>query len=398
MNMPEYVLKIKAELEKLLGCPIEIVEDRDARYPSKMEYARNYGRDRHVVRVNPALCANGFPVFLMLLQAKLQLRKTENGTYGVLQPASNRQNRVRFEEDLKRDPVGQTMWRRYGAGRIDQLVNMLMGGLIAQTSGQVLEMLVADVVLKEYPEAVEDMKAYFRRSAVEGAAMDVEELRRNYPSFLVSANRLMNLCYAMKCGEVCGEKLIDAYRPTPDEIDQALDLYNFYRKERSALEASGKIVGDVVEKVMDYLKVRRYAHLFVNEIAPVEAVVSASDGLTDEQKKSLETFYAHHGDGKDDAELMALGMFKVLREIRNQPMEAVRTLAIEIARLGLTGICAAKKYRLNALAHRGEMWGMEILAYYYVTWAKVFPERLDALGLPYKESYARAVNMLESST
>lgn len=40
--------------------------------------------------------------------------------------------------------------------RIGQLVNMLMGGLIAQTSGQVLEMLVADVVLKEYPEAVED--------------------------------------------------------------------------------------------------------------------------------------------------------------------------------------------------------------------------------------------------
>ena len=52
--------------------------------------------------------------------------------------------------------------------------------------------------------------------------MDVEELRRNYPAFLVSANRLMNLCYAMKCGEVCGEKLIDAYRPTPDEIDQRL--------------------------------------------------------------------------------------------------------------------------------------------------------------------------------
>ena len=84
MRQIMYVEKIKAELEELLGCPIEIVEDRDARYPSKMEYARNYGWDRHVVRVNPALCANGFPVFLMRLQAKLQLRKTENGTYGVL--------------------------------------------------------------------------------------------------------------------------------------------------------------------------------------------------------------------------------------------------------------------------------------------------------------------------
>ena len=308
----------------------------------------------------------------MLLQAKLQLRQMANGAYGVLQPASNRQNRVRFEEDLKRDPIGQMMWRRFGAEGIDPLVNMLVGGLIAQTSGQVPEMLVADVVLKEYPEAVEDMKAYFRRSVVEGAAADVEELRRNYPAFLVSANRLMNLSYAMKCGEVCGGKFIDAYRPSQDEIDQALDLYNFYLKERSALEASGKIVGDVVEKVMDYLQVRRYVHLLVREIAPVAVGVSEADGLTDEQKKSLEDFYAHHGDGKDDAGLMALGMLRVLREIRNQPLEAVRTLAVEIARLGQSGISAAKKYRLNALAHRGEMWGLEILAYYYVTWAS-FP-------------------------
>lgn len=53
MCLTNYVAKIKAELERLLGCPIEIVEDREVRYPSKMEYARNYGRDRHVVRVNP---------------------------------------------------------------------------------------------------------------------------------------------------------------------------------------------------------------------------------------------------------------------------------------------------------------------------------------------------------
>lgn len=68
----------------LFGCPIEIVVDRVVRYPSRMEYARNYGQNRHVVRVNPERCVNWFPVFLMRLQAKLQLRKTENGTYGVL--------------------------------------------------------------------------------------------------------------------------------------------------------------------------------------------------------------------------------------------------------------------------------------------------------------------------
>lgn len=33
--------------------------------------------------------------------------------------------------------------------------------------------------------------------------------------------------------------------------------------------------------------------------------------------------------------------------------------------------------------------------YYYVTWAKVFPDKLDLVGLPYKQAYASAVAMLD---
>lgn len=37
----------------------------------------------------------------------------------------------------------------------------------------------------------------------------------------------------------------------------------------------------------------------------------------------------------------------------------------------------------------------DALAYYYVTWAKAFPDYLDALGLPYKAAYASALSMVE---
>ena len=37
---------------------------------------------------------------------------------------------------------------------------------------------------------------------------------------------------------------------------------------------------------------------------------------------------------------------------------------------------------------------IEVLAYYYVTWAKVFPDKLDMLGLPYKKTYERARAMI----
>ena len=33
--------------------------------------------------------------------------------------------------------------------------------------------------------------------------------------------------------------------------------------------------------------------------------------------------------------------------------------------------------------------------YYYVTWAKVFLDKLNLIGLPYKQAYASAVSMLD---
>ena len=63
-----YLEKLKAEMEGRLGCKIEIGEDGDSSYSCKMEYARNYARNRHVLRVNPARCVNAYPIFFNLLK------------------------------------------------------------------------------------------------------------------------------------------------------------------------------------------------------------------------------------------------------------------------------------------------------------------------------------------
>ena len=48
------------------------------------------------------------------------------------------------------------------------------------------------------------------------------------------------------------------------------------------------------------------------------------------------------------------------------------------------------------MPNRHDIMGAEILAYYYVTWARVFLDKLDMIGLPYKKTYERALAMLES--
>ena len=392
-----YLEKLKAEMEERLGCKIETVEDKDSSYPCKMEYARNYARDRHVLRVNPARCVNAYPIFFVLLNTKLQLQELANGALGVLQPVSSKEEFDRFNADFKSDPVGRKLIDSLGSGA-DSVVTKLLAALITQSCGQVFEMLAADVVLRGYPDAVEDMRQYLAASAVEGAAIPYKELRQTYPAFIVKANRLLNLMFSMRCGEICGKKLIDAYNPTPDEIDKALDLYNFYRTERDLLKTEGRIVGDVLKNILFKLKVARYVHLVVREIAPVPQTGESEvgDGLADEQRASLRKFYENFGDGKSDSDLMVLGMFKVLREVSKMPLEAVRAIALEIAMLGANGISPTKKYNLKTMPNRRDIMGLEILAYYYVTWAKVFPDKLDMIGLPYKKAYESAVAMMES--
>lgn len=355
----DYLTKLKTEMETRLGCKIDVVEDRECGYPVKLEYARNYARDYHVLRVNPARCVNGYPLFSILLFSKLQFEELPDGSVGVLQPATNADDNARFDADFKADPVGRQLLANLG-DKADSTESMLFGGLITQSCSQVLEMLAADVVLRDYPEAVEDMKQYLAEKAVEGAAVSYDELLGIYPRFVVDTNRILNLLFAMRCGEICGRKFVDAYNPTAEEIDRGLDLYNFYRAERDSLQSKGKIVGDVMRNVLHEVKIDRYVHLSVLEIAPRNVTIrqDADDGLTDEQRKSLKEFYENFGDGKSDSDLMVLGMYKVLRDVRNMPLELVRSLAIEIAMLGANGISPTEKYTLRGLPNRGKIWGV----------------------------------------
>ena len=98
--MTGYLTKLKEEMEERLGCGIEVVEDRDLGCSCKFEFARNYARKHHVLRVNPARCVNDYPVFYNLLNVKLQLQALDDGSLGVVQPVSNAQESDRFNADF----------------------------------------------------------------------------------------------------------------------------------------------------------------------------------------------------------------------------------------------------------------------------------------------------------
>ena len=135
VELKDYVLKLKGELENLLGCPIEIVEDANSSLPVKMEYAHNYARDRHVIRANWSRCANCYPVFAIMLQTKLQLKRLEGRDgYGVLQPVSTAAECQSFADMVRSDKKGQELLRKCGPTRFDGLVEQLRVGLVTQAT------------------------------------------------------------------------------------------------------------------------------------------------------------------------------------------------------------------------------------------------------------------------
>jgi len=73
----------------------------------------------------------------------------------------------------------------------------------------------------------------------------------------------------------------------------------------------------------------------------------------------------------------------------------VKRIAVEIATVGISGISPDKKYSIKAIADK-EFGGYEFLAYYYVSWAREFPDALDKIGLPFNKAYETALEMYKS--
>ena len=70
--------------------------------------------------------------------------------------------------------------------------------------------------------------------------------------------------------------------------------------------------------------------------------------------------------------------------------EKIKTIAYEIALLGVDGIRADKSgYKVKTIPD-SDFNGSKLLAFYYASWALAIPEMFDQLGLPYEREYTLA--------
>ena len=89
---------------------------------------------------------------------------------------------------------------------------------------------------------------------------------------------------------------------------------------------------------------------------------------------------------------MSMYMLGAMEYFDTLELRDVHRIALEIAMVGVTGIHPKKKYTIKSISEK-EFGGYELLAYYYVSWARAIPEKLAHLGLPFSKAYESALQM-----
>ncbi len=90
---------------------------------------------------------------------------------------------------------------------------------------------------------------------------------------------------------------------------------------------------------------------------------------------------------------MAMYMLSALRYFERLYPREIKRIAYDIAMLGTMGVDSNKSgYKIDSIIGK-EFSGYELLAYYYVSWAQVFPNELKAQDLPFTKAYELALQM-----
>jgi hypothetical protein len=224
-----------------------------------------------------------------------------------------------------------------------------------------------------------------------------------FPKEIVYANKVMNMVTSMHFKDMYGINLIGQYHPTKQEFDHAKDLYDEFKAYLNTFNP-----GDEYEMLEYFVQSFNMEDLIeiIDEsqvTAGMKADLSMKSDLKDLRGGALSEedvdvanaqFALNHQDGANPTETMMMSMYMLgaMEYFDTLEPQDVHRIALEIAMVGVTGIHPDKKYSIKSIPDK-EFGGYQLLAYYYVSWARAIPEKLDALGLPFSKAYESALQM-----
>jgi len=391
---------IKDELEAFDHTNIRIVEDKSLNVHAKMEYAPLHAAKEHVIRYNPEkdFVEHLFIHEMMHLKMGQQATKLNRGKAVVSSEKTRNAFKKRYLGFMKKKHS------HIPASELDKVIYGLADGLGLQLMNCPLDLFVEHMIYTGY-KIVRPIQMLSLFHMEQDNINAVKQAASNgfFPKEIVYANKVMNLVTSMHFKDIYGINLLGQYNPTKQEYAHAQDLYEEFKAYLNTFKA-----GDEYEMVEYFVQSFNMEDLveIIDEAqvsAGMKADLSMKSDLKDLAEGALSEedadvanaqFALNHQDGADPAETMMMSMYMLgaMEYFDTLDSQDVHRIAIEIAMVGVTGIDPKKKYSIKSLPDK-EFGGYQLLAYYYVSWARAIPEKLNALGLPFSKAYESALSM-----
>lgn len=410
-NYMNVVLGIKDEIEMKYNQKIEIEEDDTLDLSAKLEYGPAHHRDYHLIKYNPKKPFMEHLAIheMMHLQMNLEADKVNNNKVII----SNNDNVIAFR--TKYAAWIKKLVNRFEHSKAMNLVEQIHRGYMLQVMNCPLDLFVEKRMYDKYPivRAIQ-LLSLMEQETYNIKAIKGSENSKFVPLDIVQNSKVMNIVTSMHFEHLFGLRFYQEYKPTRAQFDQAKDFYDEFLAYDDYKPGEEY---ELVEYFMDSLHAERFMSILplsdyfddsfdrmektkamrdaaLGEDAPVGG--NSFDGLTEEQKKNQDDFYAQNKDGEDPMKTMMMSMYMLgaLEYFDGMDKMEIKKIAFEIAMIGTTGISPDKKsgYKVPSIPEK-DFGGYQLLAYYYVSWALAIPEMLASLGLPFDTAWATAQEM-----
>lgn len=410
-NYMNVVLGIKDEIEMKYNQKIEIEEDDTLDLSAKLEYGPTHHRDYHLIKYNPKKPFMEHLAIHEMMHLQMNLEADKVNTNKVI--ISNNDNVIAFR--TKYAAWIKKLVNRFEHSKAMNLVEQIHRGYMLQVMNCPLDLFVEKRMYDKYPivRAIQ-LLSLMEQETYNIKAIKGSENSKFVPLDIVQNSKVMNIVTSMHFEHLFGLRFYQEYKPTKAQFDQAKDFYDEFLAYDDYKPGEEY---ELVEYFMDSLHAERFMSILplsdyfddsfdrmektkamrdaaLGEDAPAGG--NSFDGLTEEQKKNQDDFYAQNKDGEDPMKTMMMSMYMLgaLEYFDGMDKMEIKKIAFEIAMIGTTGISPDKKSgnKVPSIPEK-DFGGYQLLAYYYVSWALAIPEMLASLGLPFDTAWATAQEM-----
>ena len=377
-----------ARLEEVCGKKIVIEEDTALKTAAIIEFAENHDRTYHLVKYNPE-----YPVLHHLIMHEL--------THLLLaaQARQEGKNKLFVRYDLNKKHLPFSLEKEDYTALVDRLNEQIYNTPI--------DLFIEDYLFQNYP----DLMPYQFLSLLDliqeriHATTDAK-IRTIAPPAILSKSKTFNLVNALHFLKRYGVNLIEEHNPAKTEREQAEKFYREYEEYRTR-----HTPGDEYELLQSWAKqlnLHNYFSLveesdfqkhsdFLDRLcAEAKVNLHGSDTVNDTTHpadKKMQVFTEAH-QGKDINMAVTRFMVEALQYFKNLSDPEINKIALQTGLIWGDGInLNGEGYSVPLIAGK-TFTGYQVLAYYYVSWAKAFPENLEQLQLPFDKEFEFALEMV----